>query len=100
MTIKTLDVVDHDAKRASLKERFLTAVNNGELGTVEDRGVVVTLKEFRAYFSDIKTDYINSFLPAATFEPGRSTVTQTRYLYRLGKGLYLVHPDVLEAYRT
>ena len=39
-----------------LKDRFLEAVAKGDLGCVENRGTVVTLKEFKAYFSDIKTD--------------------------------------------
>ena len=78
-----------------LKERFIEAVVKGELGTPEESGTVVTLKEFKEYFSDIKSDYVNSFLPAATFEPGQSTVTHTRYLFRIRKGAYRVHPDVL-----
>lgn len=81
-----------------LKERFLAAIAEGELGSVEDPGVVVTLKEFKAYFTDIKTDYINSFLPAATFEPGQCSVTHTRYLFRVRKGVYRVHPDALEVF--
>ena len=56
-----------------LKDRFLEAVASGELGCVESSGTVVTLKAFKAYFSDIKTDYINSFLPAATLQPGQLT---------------------------
>ena len=80
----------------SLKDRFLQALANGELGVVEDRGVVVTLKEFKAYFSDIKTQYVASFLPAAAFEPGQSTLTHTKYVFRLRKGVYLVHPDALK----
>ena len=79
-----------------LKERFLEAVAKGELGTPECDGIVVTLKEFKAYFSDIKSDYINSFLPAATFEPGQSTVTHTKYLFRVRKGAYRLHRDVLD----
>lgn len=78
-----------------LKERFLDAVAKGELGRVEASGTVVTLKEFKAYFSDIKTDYINSFLPAATFEPGQNTLTHTKYLFRVRKGVYLLHPGAL-----
>ena len=80
----------------TLKQRFLDAVNKGELGCIDDRGVVVTLKQFKLYFSDVKTDYINSFLPASTIEPGRSTVSRTRFLFRLRNGVYLVHTDVLE----
>jgi len=78
-----------------LKDRFIEAVINGELGSVEDQGVVFTLKEFKEIFSDIKTDYINSFLPAATIEPGRENMTSTKYLFRVRKGVYRVHPDLL-----
>jgi len=49
----------------TLKVRFLMAVTNGEIGQVDDAGVIVSLKEFKAHFNDIKSDYINSFLPAA-----------------------------------
>jgi len=80
----------------TLKQRFIEAVLKGELGTIEDRGVVVTLKQFKAYFGDVTSDYINSFLPASTIEPGRTTITRTKFLLRIRDGVYLVHPDVLE----
>jgi len=83
----------------SLKDRFLLAVVNGEIGRVENSGVIVSLKEFKAHFNDITSDYINSFLPAATIEPGQRSVTKTKYVFRVKKGLYLVHPEVLEGYR-
>jgi len=86
-------------ERRLLKDRFLEAVVKGALGRIENRGVIVTLKEFKAYFSDIKSDYVNSFLPAATFEPGQSTVTHTKFLFRVRRGVYLVHPDALRGYR-
>ena len=82
-----------------LKNRLIEAVINGELGSIEDQGIVFTLKEFKSVFHDIKTDYINSFLPAATIEPGRETMTRTKFLFRVRKGVYLVHPDVLELTR-
>ena len=81
-----------------LKDRFLEAVAKGKLGSVENSGTVVTLKEFKVYFSDIKTDYINPFLPVATFKPGQSSASHTKYLFRVRKGAYLVHPETLEAY--
>ena len=81
-----------------LKDRFFEAVLNGELGSVEEAGVVVTLKAFKAYFSDITTQYVSSFMPAATFEPGRFRPSHTRFLFRLRKGAYLIHCDVLVAY--
>jgi len=80
----------------TLKTRFLDAVIKGELGSIEDRGVVVTLKQFKAYFTDVTSDYINSFLPASTIEPGRVNMTRTRFLYRLRTGEYLVHPDAIQ----
>jgi len=79
-----------------LKERFIEAVINGKLDPVEDQGVVFTLKEFKSVFHDIKTDYINSFLPAATIELGRESMTSTKYLFRVSKGGYRVHPDLLD----
>jgi len=82
-----------------LKDRFLLAVVNGDIGRVENSGVIVSLKEFKAHFNDITSDYINSFLPAATIEPGQRSVTNTKYVFRVKKGVYLVHPEVLEGYR-
>jgi len=80
----------------TLKDRFLEAVASGELGEVDDFGVVVSLQEFRSYFIDIKSDYINSFLPAAVIETGQYTPTHTKYLFRVGKGLYRVHQDAID----
>lgn len=82
----------------TLKQRFLEAVVKGELGSVDDRGVVVTLKEFKAYFTDIKTDYIHSFLPASTIEVGQLSATHNRFLFRLRKGVYLVHGDAIDGF--
>jgi len=87
----------------SLKDRFLRAVVLGELGDLdlvsfEPGGVVVTLKAFKSYFSDIKTQYVSSFMPAATFEPGQFRPTHTKFLFRVSKGVYLIHSDVLVAY--
>jgi len=80
----------------TLKDRFLDAVKNGELGTTDDQGTMITLQEFREYFSDIKTQYSLSFLPAATIEPGQHTMTHTKFVFRIGKGVYRVHPDALD----
>jgi len=38
MFIKKLATVGDELKKASLKDRFLTAVVKGELGKLEDRG--------------------------------------------------------------
>jgi len=85
-------------KGQCLKDRFLNAVISGDLGVLEDRGIVVTLKAFKSYFSDVKSDYVNSFLPAATLGPGQLSMSHTKYLFRLRKGVYLLHPDVIDIY--
>ena len=82
----------------NLKDRFFRAVVLGDLGSLENEGVVVRLKEFKRYFKDIKTQYVSSFMPAATFEPGMYTPSHTRFLFRVGKGVYLIHSDVLVGY--
>lgn len=84
----------------TLKLRFLDAVSKGELGEVDDFGVVVSLREFKVYFSDVTSDYINSFLPAAVIETGQYTATHTKYLFRIRKGQYRVHPDALKQYQA
>lgn len=84
----------------TLKLRFLEAVSKGELGEVDDFGVVVSLREFKACFCDVKSDYINSFLPAAVIETGQYTATHTKYLFRIRKGYYRVHPDALKQYQA
>jgi len=80
----------------TLKDRFIEAVKNGELGTMDDQGTMITLQEFRDYFSDIKTQYILSFLPAATIEPGQRTMSHTKFVFRVRKGVYRVHPDAID----
>jgi len=79
----------------SLRTRFIKAIASGELGKVDEQGIVFTLKEFKLCFSEIKTDYINSFLPASTIETGRVEMSHTKFLFRIRKGVYRVHPDLL-----
>jgi len=79
----------------SLRSRFINAISSGELGRVDESGITFTLKEFKLYFSEIKTDYINSFLPASTIESGRMEMSHTKFLFRIRKGVYRVHPDLL-----
>ena len=82
----------------TIKQRFLDAIVKGELGSIEDMGVIVTLKEFKAYFQDINARYSNSFLPAAVIETGQSSITHTKFVFRIRKGVYLVHPDAIETH--
>jgi len=79
-----------------MKERFLNAVISGELGKPDEYGIIVKISEFKKYFSDIKTLYINSFLPAAVIETGQYNITHTKYIFRIKKGTYRVHPDAIE----
>ncbi len=80
----------------TLKDRLITAINAGELGHKDKHGVFFTKKEFAAYFSDITERYTSAFLPAATIGEGRAWASHTKYLFRIGKGVYRVHPDMLE----
>lgn len=77
-----------------LKDRFLAAVISGELGHRDEHGILVELKEFKQYFRDIPSDYVGSFLPAATIEPGRHHMTHTKYVFRVKPGVYRIHPDI------
>ncbi|VAW69069.1 hypothetical protein MNBD_GAMMA10-545 [hydrothermal vent metagenome] len=79
-----------------LKDRFLNAIIAGDLGKRDEYGdIVVELSEVREYFSDIKTSYVGSFLPASTVEAGRTEATSKRFLFRIGYGIYRVHPDAI-----
>ena len=89
-------VIDNTGEHCTLRQRFLEAVRMGQLGTPSARGVVVTFKEFKVFFSDVNYNYVRSFLAAAALEEGRSQMTHTKYLIRLGRGFYLVRSDVFE----
>ncbi|VAW67601.1 hypothetical protein MNBD_GAMMA10-707 [hydrothermal vent metagenome] len=80
----------------TLRERFQAAVRAGVLGTQSNLGVTVTQKEFRTFFSTTDSNYASSFLPAATIEPGCLDMRHTKYLFRIGYGVYLVHAGVFE----
>jgi len=79
----------------SLRSRFINAIASGALGRVDESGITFTLKDFKQCFSEIKTDYINSFLPASTIESGRMEMSHTKFLFRIRKGVYRVHPELL-----
>lgn len=79
-----------------MKERFLNAIIAGELGEQSDFGVIVTLREFKQYFRDTQSGYVNSFLPAAVIETGQYSATNTRYVFRVRNGVYRVHPQAID----
>jgi len=86
-----------NAGEQTLKQRFLEAVRSGRLGRQKAHGVEVTVKEFQAFFADINDNYTGSFLSAAAIDAGRSQMTNTQYVVRLRKGVYLVHSDVFKS---
>lgn len=77
---------------------FLDAVVNGELGSFDDRGAIVTLKEFEQTFPDIKPQLINEYLPSVTMESGEKTQLENKFLSCISKDVYRVGTDVIEAY--
>ena len=83
-----------------LKQLFLQALANGDMGSIDDSGVVITLKELQQHFPDIDTQDIIAFLPEATLEQGQNTLTDKRFLYRIGEQAYRVHPDAIEEYEN
>jgi len=89
-------VTAHDEdNNLCLKQLFLSAIEKGELGGVQVQGVIITTKEFKFYFLDIKTQYVTSFMPAATIEPGRCMMTHIKFLFGTCKGVYRLHPDLI-----
>lgn len=79
-----------------LKERLLHAIKNGDFGSQTSFGVEFTLKDFTLHFSDVNHRYLRAFLPCATIEPGRTYLTECRYLFRVGYGKYRLHTDALQ----
>lgn len=79
-----------------LRKRFIKAVMEGKLGHSNHDGTFVTLKEFKAYFSDVEKATACAFMPAATIEIGQNTADDSRFLFRIARGVYKVHPDALK----
>ena len=83
----------------TLKQRFMEAIVTGKLGKNNRQGgVIVSLREFRSYFSDVDFNYAGSFLPGAVIEQGQFSASHTRFVFRVGRGVYLVHPDAISEY--
>ena len=82
----------------TLKEQFLSAVAAGKLGSRDPQGAaIVTLQEFKHYFTDIKPSYSGIFLSGSVIETGQYTPTRTRFVFRIAKGIYKVHPAALNS---
>ncbi len=81
----------------TLKDRFLEAINSGELGQLTNIGMMISVSEFKAHFNDLNARYSSSYLPSAAIEQGRNQSTHTQFLFRVSPGIYRVHPDVLKS---
>jgi len=76
----------------TLKKMFLNAIITGEIGKNIKGSIFIETGEFKNYFKQaIFSNYIGTFLPAATIEKGRSEATHTKYLFRVKRGVYRVH---------
>lgn len=79
----------------TLKERLLNAVIQGELGKKDAQGITITVHDFKSRFKDMDTGYLTSFLPASVIENGQHHITHTKFLFRVSKGIYRIHPDAI-----
>jgi len=61
-------MTDNTGNQSTLRQRFLAAVRRGELGSQGEYGVELTIKEFKAFFSDINRNYPESFLTTAALD--------------------------------
>lgn len=79
-----------------LKHHFLDAVIDGRLGKQTEYGVVVTTKEFTAYFTkQNKEDYLRSYLPSVAIECGRHMMQHNKYVFKIGHGVYRIHNEAV-----
>ena len=81
-----------------LQHIFLDAVVNGELGSFDDHGAIVTLKELIQAFPDIKPQIISEFLPSVTMAAGQKTQLDNKFLSCIRKDVYRIDTDVIEEY--
>ena len=79
----------------TLKQRFLEAVRDGKLGYIEDQGIIVTRHDFIAYFADMESSNTLTFLANATIEIGQKSLSKTKIVFRVRKGVYRVHEDAV-----
>lgn len=81
-----------------LKQRFLHAVSNGDIGSYDDVGVIVTQQDMHRVFPEVSSLELQSFLPSSVIDEGYSKVSENKFLFFLKEGAYRVHPDALELY--
>ncbi len=79
-----------------LRELFLHAVNEGNIGTIDDAGVVITLKDLEACFPDINVRYFHHFLPASSLQNTQQNISAEKFLIQINSDTYRVHPEYFE----
>lgn len=78
----------------SLRERFLDAMIDGELG----RGLVISRHDFMAHFHGDNTATTGVFLSNSEVVTGAPhSPTYTHFTQRVSDGVYRVLPEALEA---
>ena len=78
-----------------LKNSFLDAIANGDLGSIDDQGYIVTLAEFENKFTDIEPNVASRFLNDAVMATNTSSLTADKFLYCIDNGIYRVHSDAI-----
>lgn len=81
-----------------LKQRFLHAVSNGDIGSFDDAGVIVTEQEMQKAFPEENSTELQRFLPSSVIEEGYTNASDNRFLFQINEATYRVHPDVLDSY--
>lgn len=77
----------------TLRNRFLDAVINGQLG----RGITVTRSDFVDYFTEDNPNTTGCFLSNSEMETGAShSLTYQHFTLRIREGVYHIHPVALE----
>lgn len=79
-----------------IRQQFIEAINNGDLGSIDDSGVIVTLSELEQRFSSMEAASMQEFLPSIIIPDGQTRVTKQQFLFQLKDGVYRVHPDALD----
>lgn len=79
-----------------LRELFLHAVNDGDIGMIDDSGVVITLKDLETRFPEIDARYFHHFLPASTLLNADQTISSEKFLIKIDADTYRVHPQFFE----
>ena len=69
--------------------------------TAAPDGIVVTSKEFVDYFIREKTKvYLRTYLPSVSIEPGRYVMSHNKYLFKIGRGQFRLHGDVIAKHKN